>query len=303
MAETAAPQTATADSPRLTAAAAAAVLAMTLVGASAAVSSLLAGGPYLWVQGTRYGSACLLLVAGARLTAVRVVLPRGREWFWLAGVALLGLVLFNVGLVEGSRYAQPAVFGVAIACAPLLIAIAGPLLEGHRPRLAILAAAMVVVAGAGLVEGGGHANPAGLLIAGGVFLCEGAMTLLAVPVLGRQGAVGVSVHTTWIAALVFGVAGALVEGPRTIFTLTPVDLLTTAYLAAGVTALAFMLWYTAVRGLGSAMTGLFAGIAPVAAALTGVAIGHPVPGPLVWGGIGLVGAGLALGFASGRRRW
>ena len=43
-------------------------------------------------------------------------------------------------------------------------------------------------------------------------LCEAAFTLLAVPVLGRLGPVGVSIHTCWIAALVLGALALAIDG-------------------------------------------------------------------------------------------
>ena len=45
---------------------------------------------------------------------------------------------------------------------------------------------------------------------------------------------------------------------------------------------------------------LLTGIAPVAAAATGVLLGAPAPRPLVWAGMTVVAAGLAFGFREGR---
>ena len=41
--------------------------------------------------------------------------------------------------------------------------------------------------------------------------------------------------------------------------------------------------------------GLLTGVAPVAAAAVGVLLGGPAPRPLVWAGIAVVAAGLAMG--------
>src|SRR6185312_6497134 len=90
-----------------------------------------------------------------------------------------------------------------------------------------------------------------------VFGCEAAFTLLAIPVLGRHGPWGVSVHATWLATVMFAV-------------------------------------------LGASRAGLLTGIAPVAAAVSGVLLGGPAPRPLVWAGIAVVAVGLALGFRKGR---
>ena len=92
--------------------------AMVCVGGSVAVSSVLAGAPVYTAEAVRYGVACLILVALARLTGRRLVRPRRAEWLWLSGIAVTGLVVFNLALVEGSRHAEPAVLGVAVACVP-----------------------------------------------------------------------------------------------------------------------------------------------------------------------------------------
>lgn len=275
---------------------------MTCVGGSVAVSSVLATAPLLTAQAVRYAAACLLLVAFARVTGRTLVRPRGAEWLWLSGVAVTGLVVFNVALVQGSRHAEPAVLGVAVACVPAVLAVAGPLLEGSRPRPVVVAAALVVTGGAALVQGLGRTDLAGIGWAAVAFGCEAGFTLLAVPVLGRHGPWGVSVHTTWIGALIFAALGLAAEGPAAVTRLRPPDWLAAGYLAVAVTAVAFVLWYSCVRRLGASRAGLLTGVAPAAAAVAGVLLGGPAPRPQVWAGIAVVAAGLALGLPGGRRR-
>jgi len=271
---------------------------MVCVGGSVAVSAALATGPLFTAEAVRYALACLLLLALGRASGRRLVMPRGTEWLWLLGIAATGLVLFNVGLVQGGRHAEPAVLGVAVACVPAVLAAAGPLLEGTRPRLAAVAAALVVTCGAVLVAGLGRSDTLGIVWAAVVFGCEVGFTLLAVPVLGRHGAWGVSVHATWLAAVIFCGLGLAAEGPAAVTRLSRADWLAVAYLAVAVTAVAFLLWYSSVRRLGASRAGLLTGVAPVAAAAAGVLLGGPAPGPLVWAGIVVVAAGLALGLAS-----
>ena len=269
--------------------------AMTCVGGSVAVSAALAHAPLFTVQALRYAVASLLLVAFARLSRARLVRPRGTEWWWLIGIAATGLVIFNVALVQGAKHAEPAVLGVAVACVPLLLAALGPLLEGRGPSYPVLAGALVVTTGAALVQGLGRTDGIGLVWAAVTFACEAAFTLLAVPVLTRHGPAGVSVHTTWLAATMLAVLGLVREGPAAVFRLTGRELLAGAYLAVAVTAVAFVLWYACVERLGAGRAGLLTGIAPIAAAAGGVAMGGPVPQPLVWAGIAVVAAGLAVG--------
>ena len=265
------------------------------VGGSVAISGVLAGAPLYTAEAVRYAAACLLLLGYLRLTGKRLSWPRGQDWLWLLGVTVTGLVLFNVALVEGSRHAEPAVLGVAVASVPALLAVGGPLLEGSRPRLVALAAAAVVTTGAALVQGTGRTDAAGLAWAAVVLGCETCFTLLAVPVLRRHGPAGVSVHTTWLAVVIFGGIGLVREGPAAVAQLGAADWLATGYLAVAVTAVAFVLWYSSVGRLGASQAGLLTGVAPVAAALAGVLLGGPAPHPLVWAGIAVVAAGLVLG--------
>ena len=274
---------------------------MVCVGGSVAVSSVLAGAPVFTAEAVRYGAACLLLVALARLTGHRLSRPRGTEWLWLSGIAVTGLVVFNLALVEGSRHAEPAVLGVAVACVPALLAVIGPLLEGTRPRSAMVTAALVVTCGAGLVQGLGRTDAVGVAWAVVVFGCEAAFTLLAIPVLGRHGAWGVSVHSVWIGAVMLTVLGLVTEGPAAAARLTPSDFAAVAYLAVLVTVVAFVLWYSGVAALGPARAGVLTGIAPVSAALTGMVTGSRAPSLAMWAGIAVVMAGLATGLWSRAR--
>ena len=273
---------------------------MVCVGGSVAVSSVLAGAPVFTAEAVRYGLACLLLVALGRLAGRTLARPRGYEWLWLAGIAGTGLVVFNLALVEGAGHAEPAVLGVAVACVPAVLAIVGPLLEGSRPNARAIAAALVVTGGAGLVQGLGRADAAGVAWAAVVFGCEAAFTLLAIPVLRRHGPWGVSVHTTWLATLMFALIGLVREGPSAVTELTRDDWLAVGYLTVAVTAVAFVLWYSSVSRLGASRAGLLTGIAPVAAAASGVLLGGPAPRPLVWAGMAVVATGLTLGFRKGK---
>lgn len=274
---------------------------MVCVGGSVAVSSVLTDAPLFTAQAGRYTVACLLLLGFARVSGRRLVMPRGAEWLWLLGVAATGLVVFNIALVNGARHAEPAVLGVAVACVPLILAVVGPLLEGRRPSPVVLAAALVVTCGAALVQGLGRSDAIGLAWAVVVLCCEAGFTLLAVPVLDRHGPWGVSVHATWLAAVIFAGLGVVREGPAAAAHLRLDDVLAIAYLAVAVTAVAFVLWYSSVGRLGASRAGLLTGVAPIAAAATGMVLGAPAPRPLVWLGIAVVASGLALGLPDGDR--
>ncbi|MEU6134724.1 DMT family transporter [Nocardioides sp. NPDC047086] len=272
---------------------------MACVGSSVAVSAAITDAPLFTLQTVRYALAALLLLAVARVTGWRVPRPRGREWLWLAGVATAGLVLFNVGVVRGVAHAEPAVIGVAVAAVPMLLAIVPAVATRTLPALTVILGATVVTAGAVVVEGFGRTDAAGVGYALLVLVCEAGFTLLAVPVLARLGAFGVSFHSVWMATAGMAVIGVTTEGPAAVTTLDTVDLLAALHLAAVVTTLAFLLWFTAVRRLGSGRAGLLTGVVPVSAAALGVPLHGVVPGPMVWLGTAVVALGLAIGLRGG----
>ena len=112
------------------------VAGMVVVGSSVGVSRTLTDAPLFTAQAIRYAAATVILLLLARALGVRVHRPHGREWCWLVGVAVTGLVVFNVAVVRGVAHAEPAVIAVAVACAPVLISVIGPLLEGRKPARA-----------------------------------------------------------------------------------------------------------------------------------------------------------------------
>jgi drug/metabolite transporter (DMT)-like permease len=268
---------------------------MALVGSSVGVSRALVGAPLLTAQAIRYVLASAVLLILARALGVRVSRPRGREWFWLASISATGLVLFNVAIVRGVAQTGPAMIAVAVACVPVLLSVLGPLLQGQAPRRQVVLAALIVTGGAVLVEGAGGVSLTGLAWAGVALACEASFTLLAIPVLGRHGAWGVSVHSIWIGAAMLTVLGLVTDGPGGAGRLTAGDFAAVGYLAVLVTVVAFLLWYSTVTALGPARAGVLTGIAPVSAALAGMATGSRAPSPAMWAGIAVVMAGLAAG--------
>lgn len=251
-----------------------------LVGGSVAASSLLAGYPVLGGQAIRYLAAGLLLAAWARLRHQPLPRPAGREWAWLAGLAVIGLAGCSVLLIEATRVADPASVGVIIGAAPLAIIIAAAIAAGRRPARRVLIAAAVVTAGSAVAQLGGATgttwSAAGLLWSAGALAGVVGTSLLAAPVLPRLGALAVTVYSCGLAGVLLLAAAAVVRsagGPPILRTPTATQLAALAYLTIAVTAIVFIAWYGAMERLGTDRTGLFNGLIPVASlaavALTG----------------------------------
>ncbi len=270
-------------------------VAMTMLGSSVGVSRNLVRAPLFLAQGLRYAAAAVLFLLAAKWAKAPLSWPRGREWVWLTGVSAMGLVLFNVALVRGLAHASPAAMAVAVAGAPVVLGIVGPVMAGRRPEVRALWAAVVVSAGSVLVEGTGRASELGVAWAAVLLACEVAFTLLALPVLAKHGPWGVSLHAAWIAAALLMILSIPSEGARAWGQLTPAAWATVGYLSV-MTVMAFVLWYSTVASVGAGQAGLLTGVAPVSAACVGAALGAGVPSAGVWAGALVVFGGLALGF-------
>ena len=272
--------------------------AMFMVGTGVTVSAELVDYPVFAAQSVRYLAAAAILVGAVVLTRRPLPRPRGNEWLWLIGVAATGLVLFNVAVIRAVEHSEPAAVAVLIGAVPLVLLIGDSIRLRRRPSPVLVTGAVLVAIGAVLVQGGGRTTLEGLVWAFVALGCEAAFTLLAVPVLGRLGAVGVSIHTCWMAAVVLGLLAIGIDGAAALPSMHTGAILALAYLAVVQTAIAFSLWYSGVGILGPAVAGLFAGIMPIAAALTGVVPGLTTLTPVVIGGSVLVGIGIMVGLSA-----
>ena len=269
-----------------------ATAALALVGSLVASADLVEGYPLPTGQALRYTLAGLVLLALARGRLPR--LDR-REALGLLAVSATGLVLFNLFVIEGVRETDPATVGVIIGCVPVLLALAGPLLEGRALSPRVIAAAVVVAVGAAGVQwAGGGMTAAGLAFALGALACEAGFSLLALPYLARLGPLALSTYACLFAVPLLAAWRLVANGPS----LPLPDAQQAgalAYMAVGVTVLGFVSWYTAIGLLGVERAGLFSGVLPVSALACSVALGvaEVTPGRLV--AVVVVAAGITLG--------
>jgi drug/metabolite transporter (DMT)-like permease len=275
---------------------------MTAVGSSVAAASLLTDYPIMGGQAARYALASLMLFVWARLVRVPLARPTARDLVWLTAVAFVGMAAFNVLLIAAAARTDPSLVGAVVGTAPVALAVLGALQAQRRPSVTFVAAAVMVAVGAAVVQqarvsGGGLAT----LLAVGAMLGEVGFSLLAVPVLRRLGAVAVSAHATWLAALMLAIGAVALDGPDAFRVPTTTELGALLYLAVVVTAVAFVLWYTAVDSLGADTAGLFAGLVPVSALVTSALIGTDELVVMKGIGAGLVGLGVVIGIRVRRR--
>ena len=273
-----------------------AALALVLVGTLVAAADLVEGYPLSTGQALRYAAAGAVLFVIARGRLPR--LDRG-EALGLIALAATGLVLFNLFVIEGVRETDPATIGVIVGCVPVVLAVAGPLLEKRPLSGRVVVAAVVVAAGAAGVQwAGGGITAAGLMLALGALGCEAAFSLLAVPHLKRLGPLAVSTYACLFAVPMLAAWSLIAEGPS-----LPMpdagQAAALAYLAVGVTVLGFVSWYSAVGLLGVERAGLFSGVLPVSALVFSAALGVAELTPERLGAVVVVAIGVTLGVRGG----
>jgi drug/metabolite transporter (DMT)-like permease len=197
---------------------------------------------------------------------------------------------------------DPGSVGVVVATVPVLLALAGPLQARRRVEPRLVAAAAVVAAGAAVVQGlGGDVTAAGLAAALGALACEAAFSLLAAPLLRPLGPVVVSAWAAILAVPMLLASGLIIDGPADLLRAPAIDeALGIAWLAIGVTVIAFILWYSSVRALGVERTGLLTGVLPVSALLVATALGRAELTAGRLAGALTVGAGIAAGLVAAR---
>ena len=266
------------------------------------------GYPVLGGQGIRYLVAGLLLAAWARLRRKPLPRPAGREWAWLAGLAVIGLAGCSVLLIEATRVADPASVGVVIGAAPLVIVVAAAVAAGNRPTRRVLLAAAVVTAGSAAAQLGGAAgltwSGIGLLLSVGALGCAAGTSLLATPVLPRLGGLAVTIYACGLAAILLLAAAVVARaagGPPVLRTPTATQLAALSYLAVAVTAVVFIAWYAAMKCLGVARTGLFNGLIPIASLAAVALVGTGTITPLQFLAALAVLAGVILGLGGTRK--
>jgi drug/metabolite transporter (DMT)-like permease len=265
-------------------------IAAGLVGASFPVSDALTSYSYTAGQLIRYAIGALVLTA---LLRGRLMKPTLKELALLNATAAVGMVGFNLAVLAAVDHIGATNAGVIIGASPVLLALA----TGHRQ---VLPAALVVVAGAAIVNGAdASVTLVGALFALAALLGEVGFTLLAAPLLPRLGPTCVAAWTAILATVQLAV---LTRGEIPTPTVTHTAAI--LYLGLITTALAFVLWFGAVQQLGSGRAGLLVGFMPIAAVAVDAVLNGHAPSTADLAGTALVATGIALGARPGTvRAW
>jgi drug/metabolite transporter (DMT)-like permease len=198
-----------------------------------------------------------------------------RDWWTLAWLGVVGHFAYQVLFIGGLARTTVANSSLIIATSPMVIAIGAALLRGSRIGRAHWAGVALSFAGIYLVVGRGTvvgSRLTGDLMTFAAVVCWAAYTIGAEPLMERHSPVGVTGLS-----LVFGTALFVpVMWPRLRSVdwggLSPVAIGAILYAAVFAMGVAYTIWYTAVREIGSARTSIYSNLIPIVAMLTAVVL-------------------------------
>nr|WP_233599257.1 MULTISPECIES: DMT family transporter [unclassified Amycolatopsis] len=275
------------------------VLGVLIVGASVPVTGMLDGYPVITGQALRYALAGVLLLAWARLSGRPLPLPGARDVPSLIALAATGMIGFQACLLYAQRYAEPGLVAAFLGGTPLVLALAGPLAKGKRPSWAPVTGAVLAGLGIAVLSGGGAARWQGLVLAALAMVCEALFTLLAVGVLERLGPLATATWGCFAAGAGGAVVGTIADPSGAWRWPDGRELIALGYLTVVVTAIAFLLWYSAVSMLGADRAGVLVGLMPVSGLAVSLLLGMQDFRFSQVIGVALVSSGVVIGL---RRR-
>ncbi|MGW2267791.1 DMT family transporter [Streptomyces sp. SCA2-2] len=272
-----------------------AALSMTLAGSSVAVLGTLRDYPVFAGQALRFGLAAVLLHLLVRRFGPPGPAPRltPAQWLRVLVLAGFGMVGFNVAATAAGHHTDPAFVGVVVGTAPLVVGVLTPLFARARPSGRVVAAGLLVATGVAAAQGlGAPAGGPGLALAVVALAAEVVFALVAAPLVTPLGALRVSAYAC-TAAVPICLAGVAATGAYVLP--TPGQLAAVVWLGAVATAVAYVLWFTALDLIGAERAVLFGGLVPLSAVATTAVLGTGAPGAgHVVGAVAVV-AGLVVG--------
>jgi drug/metabolite transporter (DMT)-like permease len=199
----------------------------------------------------------------------------GREWRWLLGMSLLGMVGCPVGVYLALRFITASSTALINGTGPLVTGLLAAWLLHTRLTRGQLAGAGLSLLGVLLVIGGGQ-GPAGhgpTLNGGGAIMVVTVVMWGLYSIMGRivtrnRSAIWATAFSTWFALPVL-VPAAVIECRQAPPTVDLTLLLALLYIGVFATCLAFLAWNEGVRRVGPNGAMAFYNMLPVFGALMG----------------------------------
>jgi drug/metabolite transporter (DMT)-like permease len=247
--------------------------------------------------------ASAVLVAATSLVRTSTVFhtpaPLTRsDWIRLVWLGLVGHCLYQFLFVGGLAKTSVANGALLVSATPVVITLFSTVAGKERIGALHWAGTLLSMFGIYIVVGrGAHVTGASLqgdLMLMGAVVCWALYTIGARPLMERHSPVGVTALSMLFGTMLYVplAASRLSRVPwGAVSPLTWVELVYSALFALCV---AYTIWYTAVRAIGSARTSVYSNLLPIVAMITAYLWLHEPIGALKITGAGAVLAGVAL---------
>jgi len=237
----------------------------------------------------RFALTAAVLLPAALTRRVRI---ERRDRWRIGLMALLGGLVYHLALNEGERFVSAGVASLIVACTPVIVAVLAVRFLGERLTRVRAAGIALAAAGVGVLvvwgSGGGALHVQNLLGALVVLIAPAAWavsTVVGKPAAQKYDPIGLTALTMVMSALLI-VPFTLPAAIRDVPGLTMGDWLQLAYLAFGCTALAYMVWYVALRHLqATTVAGYIYLVPPFALAWAALFLGERLTPAGVIGGV------------------
>lgn len=255
----------------------------------------------------RFPLAALTLYLFVRARPGPVPVIRRNDVTHLVGLGILGNVAYQLLFIFGIDATLAGNAAILLAVTPVWTILFSSLLGHERPPTSTWLGALATVAGMVLVVlGGSRGIEVGGSTLRGDLMMVGASVLWAIYTVGgrtltqRYGPLRVTAWTLWV-----GTAGLVPLGiPYLLGTplerISPAAWIGVAYAGILAIGVAYLIWYTGVRRLGSSRTAVYSNLVPVVALLTAWFWLGETPSPLQIAGAGVVIGGLSVARISRR---
>lgn len=218
----------------------------------------------------------------------------------LAVLAAVGLAAFNLVLLVALRHADAPLVATVLGCAPLALAVIGPLQRGHSPAARVVGSAAVVVAGTAIVYGGGGGDALGIVASAAALVGDVAFSLIAAALTPRLGATRVAAYTCALAVPILAAFSIATGEASSWRTPTPTEAGVLAFLAIIFTGCTFVTWFYGMQLLGVERAGMLTGLLPLTAVVVAAAQASQAPPAGQIAGVFVVAAGLTAGLSTTR---
>jgi drug/metabolite transporter (DMT)-like permease len=247
-------------------------------------------------------NALRLVVASAAflLTILAVEgLPRltKAEWIRVVQLAVVGQLIYQLCFLGAVARTTVANSALIFAFTPVVVALLTAAVGHERIAATRWLGASISLAGIYLVVGtsrGPAATVAGDALAVGAMLCWALYTVGARPMLATRSPVVITGYTMMVGALLYLPIAAPGLYALDWFAVRPAAWVAVVLSALLALYVSYMIWYTAVRAIGSAHTSMYSNVTPlVAMAVAAIWLGEPITARKLAGAAAVV-AGLVV---------